>query len=410
MELLLTKRTKPVTSVSVAVEPPIDRSIQDPTNYLNDMLSYFYGPEVMQNIEAEMQKIQFCDEFPVGDYRLMEVTKEVAESVAVGEKLVFRGRDEDAVVLCTESETYSVKEIETSNTLLVLPTLRTPTDVIDSDTKLLKRAPITILCQKYLESRRMSLVSAALLRQMLQMTELPWDWPRSNANETNTYTLKEIQSCMQMSDKELSCVMEKMPVVEHCGKIRWLSYDIQDRVLDLIVEAFDNVEMTSINLSHLTPQALRSFLPENVTDAVIGWFLRTMCKKTENGDYDVDPDTFSCARAAQLLRSAPRFEIYDFHKRADALMPFAISGISVQYGNASANYISYLSIDELPDNPRDRLRIMFSKQNQWKLEEMMAFFPDIYGNSRDLGLLLMDMCNSIELKDGTIVYCSVRPI
>ncbi|KAE9413891.1 hypothetical protein Angca_005330, partial [Angiostrongylus cantonensis] len=199
------------------------------------------------------------------------------------------------------------------------------------------------------------------------------------------------------------------------GKIRWLSYDIQDRVLDLIVEAFDNVEMTSINLSHLTPQALRSFLPENVTDAVIGWFLRTMCKKTENGDYDVDPDTLSCARAAQLLRSAPRFEIYDFHKRADALMPFgitlnplAISGISVQYGNASANYISYLSIDELPDNPRDRLRIMFSKQNQWKLEEMMAFFPDIYGNSRDLGLLLMDMCNSIELKDGTIVYCSVR--
>ncbi|KAE9413890.1 hypothetical protein Angca_005331, partial [Angiostrongylus cantonensis] len=90
----------------------------------------------------EMQKIQFCDEFPVGDYRLMEVTKEVAESVAVGEKLVFRGRDEDAVVLCTESETYSVKEIETSNTLLVLPTLRTPTDVIDSDTKLLKRAPV----------------------------------------------------------------------------------------------------------------------------------------------------------------------------------------------------------------------------------------------------------------------------
>ncbi|KJH51621.1 hypothetical protein DICVIV_02157 [Dictyocaulus viviparus] len=276
---------------------------------------------------------------------------------------------------------------------------------------------ITNLAHNYFELKKMTVVSIAGLRRMLQTGELLWEWPQSDENEGNTYTLEDLHNSVQMSELELSTALNNMPVVEHNGKIRWLSYDLRDRLLDFIVEAIDDDGMPNVTLNHLTANILRSFLPENVTDTIIEWFLRAMCKKTEDGDYDVDPDALSSARASQLLRTAPRFEIGDFYNRVDALMPLGISlnpssllGISIQYGNVRASYISYMSIDELPDDTRDRLASLFLKKKQWKFEEIAPFLSDICTDSKQVGLLLMNMCNSIQLNDGTRVYCSIRRI
>lgn len=39
-------------------------------------------------------------------------------------RVVFRGSREDKAVLCTDDKTFEVKEAETSNSLLLLPTLK----------------------------------------------------------------------------------------------------------------------------------------------------------------------------------------------------------------------------------------------------------------------------------------------
>jgi sister chromatid cohesion protein DCC1 len=41
--------------------------------------------------------------------------------------LIFRGTKDENAVLCTHNQTYDVKEAETSNSLLLLPDLRWPT-------------------------------------------------------------------------------------------------------------------------------------------------------------------------------------------------------------------------------------------------------------------------------------------
>lgn len=44
-------------------------------------------------------------------------------------RVVFRGGNDDKVVICTDNETFEVKEAETSNSLLIVSNLVFPTDI-----------------------------------------------------------------------------------------------------------------------------------------------------------------------------------------------------------------------------------------------------------------------------------------
>lgn len=50
-------------------------------------------------------------------------------------RVVFRGGNDDKVVLCTDNETFEVKEAETSNSLLIVSNLVFPTDIGECEKK-----------------------------------------------------------------------------------------------------------------------------------------------------------------------------------------------------------------------------------------------------------------------------------
>uniref|UniRef100_A0A0R3RM66 Sister chromatid cohesion protein DCC1 n=1 Tax=Elaeophora elaphi TaxID=1147741 RepID=A0A0R3RM66_9BILA len=71
--------------------------------------------------ETELQCLEFVSPLLSGDYRLVEINSELADRIMTGEQLVIRGDEEDSPVLCTHDTTYDVKEVTTSNVLLLLP-------------------------------------------------------------------------------------------------------------------------------------------------------------------------------------------------------------------------------------------------------------------------------------------------
>ncbi|KAK6024781.1 hypothetical protein OSTOST_09346 [Ostertagia ostertagi] len=216
---------------------------------------------------------------------------------------------------------------------------------------------------------------------------------------------------------DCSAVSEWKNLSPGLGRMRWLSNDLLDNFLNLIVEAFDDLNVPSINITRLTAVNLRAFLPENVTDAIIDWFLRKMCTKTEEGDYNVNPEPFVRARAAQLLRAVAKLEMQTFEKLLDEMLPVGIKmepshllGISVHSENVRGKFISYLSAEDLPENPRARLDVLFSMQKLWTLEEISPFLSDICANPKDMEVLMYGMCRSLYREDGTRCFCSLRPV
>ncbi|KAK5969704.1 hypothetical protein GCK32_011291 [Trichostrongylus colubriformis] len=383
---------------------------------LDDVTALLRVVREEEGVKAEIQQLQFTEKFPLHDYKLVQLPKEILNIMKAGDKLVFRGDRQDEVALCTASSTYLVKEVETSNSLLILPTLKAEMDVGDTGEKHLTIAPINTISQHYLELQKIPCVSIHKLRDLLQLNRLPWDW-LTNDSSNDSYSMEMLLDHVQMSEGELISALREMPVVEHNGKLRWLSNDLQDKLLNLIVEAFDDLSMPSINITHLTASNLRAFLPENVTDAVIDWFLEKMCSKTEEGDYNVNPEPFVRARAAQLLRAVAKLEMTTFEKLLDEMLPVGITmqpshllGICVHSENVRGKFISYLSAEDLPENPRARLDVLFSMQKLWTLEEVSPFLRDICSNSKDMEVLMYGMCRSLYREDGTKCFCSLRPV
>ena len=86
------------------------------------------------------------------EVKLLEVTKEVAESFKVGDVLTIRGDNEENAVICSKDKTFDIKEAETSNSLLMLDTIVLP-DKLDrtKSARSLRWSSVGGVFHKYLE-------------------------------------------------------------------------------------------------------------------------------------------------------------------------------------------------------------------------------------------------------------------
>lgn len=76
----------------------------------------------------------FSPEFSEGDYRLFEVTEEVADYIQQGGSVELKAEDDEDLVLCTEDRTYNVQRVESSNTNLLFRADPRTLQLKDADT------------------------------------------------------------------------------------------------------------------------------------------------------------------------------------------------------------------------------------------------------------------------------------
>ncbi|EPB80537.1 hypothetical protein ANCCEY_00434 [Ancylostoma ceylanicum] len=256
-------------------------------------------------------------------------------------------------------------------------------------------ANINSLCHHYLELEKVPCVTPFRLRELLHRNELHWDWP-SEDSQTDTYSREDLLGHVQMSEKEMCDLLVDMPVVEHNGKLRWLSLELRRKFFTLLIDAFDDDEHPSIQITNLSASSLRGYLPENITDQMIDWFLNSMCTKSDSDSYNVDPGRFVHEIAAHVLQGPfRRIEMRNFEKTMDTVLPCGIKmepahllGVSVRSEDIRETYISYLSPEDLPEDTRERLRVLFSLQKTWTIDEITPYLKDICADSRAMRYLL----------------------
>ena len=89
----------------------------------------------------------------VGDeVKLLEVTKDVAESFRVGDTLTIRGDETENAVICSKEKTFEIKEAETSNSLMLVDRVTLPDQVDKSVTdRRLGWSSVGSVIHKYIE-------------------------------------------------------------------------------------------------------------------------------------------------------------------------------------------------------------------------------------------------------------------
>ena len=112
--------------------------------------------------------------------------------------LILRGSSEDGAVLCTRSATFSVKEAETSNSLLVVPSLVLPTALENTGDRALVSSTVEGVFYKYLE-----VLPAQPTTKRLHTVLKEKSYKGGNIDQDRGLTLSELLDTVQASEDEI---------------------------------------------------------------------------------------------------------------------------------------------------------------------------------------------------------------
>uniref|UniRef100_A0A914I1Z3 Sister chromatid cohesion protein DCC1 n=1 Tax=Globodera rostochiensis TaxID=31243 RepID=A0A914I1Z3_GLORO len=311
---------------------------------------------------SKCQILDFAKPFFPNNFVLFEVEKSVVEAFTSSQSLplTVRGRPSDSLVVCTASRTLGAKDVEVSNTLLLLDADRRALDFYD------KEGP-----------------------------------------KVKGFELNELLEEVQISEKQLREELDKFPVVQSPeGLFHLLSDDCQHKFLDELVELFDDPDGIGMQISAFSSDLLRQKVSAQVTD--IGWFLRLFCDRNENGTFCVCPHKFVHFRAERVLRSSDhckQWRIDEFEECVRRLLPdsfhrlrssdhldgIALFSESLVYGKT----LRALLPDTLPQELGSRLAHLFGLKLAWKRDELRPFVVDFCPNMAKMEELLLKHCKIV---------------
>ena len=165
----------------------------------------------------ELLTLEFVESFPGRDIRLIEVDENVAAHVHHGGNISILGNvlDKDAV-LCTISETYTMKRVETSNHVFIA-----------------QDSYIHAQSNYHYELSPTAPHPSSQVLETLRQSAL-----KSTSEERNEKYLKtrfldrnELQTMMLCSDAELLKMMDQLGIIEINGKMRMVSISALVEVL-----------------------------------------------------------------------------------------------------------------------------------------------------------------------------------
>lgn len=391
-----------------------ETSVQDSLNSKGETSSE--NASVEKVLKSELQQLVFSTPLLSDEYRLMEVSPALADRILAGDKLVFRGEPDDFPVLCSKNQSFDVKEVDISNTMLLLPEFHfnEEADACGNSRTIRK---VIAMERNFLELREIKIVSTTRLKELLRESALNFN-DRISENK-KLYTVADLLDVVQMSEMELQKALEEMPVITLNGYIRMLSAEYCDRLVTELVDCLDDDEEPGINLRSVDIECLKGALikhlpDKNIPPEAVDWLIRSYCDTiAESGTlkYIINERAICRAKISQLLRAAVCFEYSTFEKTLQQILPIGVElkedyleGLAfIDEALATGKTIRYLNVEDLPEDPVKRLEILFSLRQTWRATEMQQFLSDLCPTLRLLNELYLKYCRQTTVNGEKVL-------
>ncbi|KAI8140627.1 sister chromatid cohesion protein Dcc1 [Fennellomyces sp. T-0311] len=372
-----------------------------------------------------MPELYYSNAFHKGTYRLIELSDEkIAKAIESSGELVIKGLPEDEAVLCTEDQTFSLREVDTSNSLLLART-ESPNDqnlhVLDDLSYTIEAIPC--------------LARLGRINELLQPTQYAGRAAEANLENKVQYTYEDLLSIVQASEVELQRgLAERNTFIlnaagsliqwELLGKYRMLERNYMNGLLDALLT---NVDIAGLDLHALPIEAAKDCIRQNQLDGQdIPEEVVEVCLNAFGDEVDGMTLRLSQERVCRfigewILTSEPGKEwteedFMDIWRKVTrgTFSPDMdmLKGLYVMTERKTIhrmqNYISYFPLAELPDNPVHRFASLFSKKPLWTLEEITPYIEDIAPDSKARDKLLLKYTRRQTNKDQTVYSSRIK--
>ncbi|KAI9337564.1 sister chromatid cohesion protein Dcc1 [Obelidium mucronatum] len=344
-------------------------------------------------------------------YRLMQLPAEVAQLFdnGVGSGLLIRGGEDCDAILTTESSSYAVKEVQTSNTLLLvhLDPHSAVTSDIDIDTEIESSShPYTVEASlsSVVELENVVPKSIDQLTQLLGPSTYSGPYHEKKRMQGTgpgadavLYSWEELRGLVQASDLELKTALAELGAVEFEGSFRLIEEKdmlalTEDEALHMMAE-HDIPETVILHCLHLISDEV---------GAGSGIFRLSSSKICRTTGTEVlvamKHKTLLSAFMQEWRRATPSA----FEPNLNCLQGLYL----LEENSAMNNEIKYFPKSKLPSIAKDRLEHLFQVRRKWASTDIMPYIQDLAENKKKLDLMLLKYARLSKV--GETVYYSSR--
>nr|CAG4643359.1 EOG090X09TV [Ilyocryptus agilis] len=306
--------------------------------------------------------------------KILEVSKETLEYLKNGESLHIKGDESSHAVICSNNKTFELKEAETSNSLLLMPSFDCGKIIEEKENRVLKSQEVLGVYHTYYEMRQ---IKPKLQSLRNALARYPYKGKNSELSaEPVGLSFSELKEMIQASEEEIFSKLQELMAVKIRGKWRlldvglvfaWVSHldsILRERQLTLEEVTFGDVEdwMALYEIKEVNAKCI-SLLME-VDEESLRW----------------DSATVSQVFALYLLPELRAFDSKDFFEAWQQSMPEGVvareeylCGVALVDYDSTPSLVKYLPEYELPEDINERLDVLFRTRAKWTLQAITPY-------------------------------------
>ncbi|KAL4236383.1 Sister chromatid cohesion protein DCC1 [Mactra antiquata] len=381
-------------------------------------------------IKPSTQCVYFANHLDNDGIKLLELDKTVLNALESGERVVIRGDKEDNAVLCTDDNTYDIKQGEISNAMLLLPEMTLGKDLDSNSETNIERREVNTVIHTFYELRPCK-PRLALLRTLLGENQYSGEISEQDEDhQGKKYTFNELLDLVQGSESQILVALKKMEALIINGYWRVLDFDYLVQIMTHIIQLSDENDWlhTGVPIEECL-NVLQELFPRSVIEHVLKNYSDKIDPSSSGNDddnddkmmididfYKLNEDKICRFYAEQILKHAKKFNLKQFMSTWEKSVPegmktnlFQLEGLALVEKDCSPEVISYLTVESLPEDISDRFNELFRIKEKWRLDEITPYIRDLQTDKMDVTAMLTKFARA-STSNGVKLYNSKRPI
>lgn len=359
-------------------DPKINSVIKLPTQ---EEVRLFANAANIEKSISPVQVLTFSENLNVPNLKLIELPQTLISSFELGESIVFRGRPNDSLVMCTKDRCYEIQQADTSNQLLLVPNLITDMNEA-TESQHEEFVYVEVVCSFH-ETLELKESRPKYERTRVLLNKHPFvgaEHENDTAKDT-TCTFSHLLNETQASEGELKVYLVKIQALEIGCHWRVLGDSFRDSVLIQILSLIEEKDWDWHEFPWLTClEVLSSIFPKFILEHV----LRMYCKFTGKEKMSLDEDLICKFHAECLLKPVRKFSFSEFQEIWQQSVPSGmytkpehLLTLSIKDFSSTPPSIWFFPEERLHFQPYERLFQLFREKDKWTEDEIIPFLTSL---------------------------------
>lgn len=334
---------------------------------------------------------------PHDDLIILELDEKLIPDV-LNERMVLRGQPDEDAVLCTQSKTYAMKFVGTSNSVLLVPPanqseLYENQQKNDSNTS--EEKVVASVLKVVPGSMELIEVSPRLDKLKLLLSENTYRFDENDMenleenleSRSGLYNWNDLIENIQASDEELRVGLQALSAVEINGYWRLVDESYIDMILEMLLK---NSVLNDWSLNALNEDEVVNMLESDGFPKVLARHcLHVYAKEVKENDcmqsgvWKLDEKRVCIHYAREILKGGKR-KLENFmeewrKKTPDEMHPTFdfMEGEVLTEKIGVETWVRAFRVSSLPSTPAERFPILFRERAKWEWKDLQPYIRDL---------------------------------